>query len=315
MNPEVTIVVPTLNRCDTLAHVLPTLANQTVPPDKIEILLCDTGSTDGTLDLISRLGLPNLSVLTAPGLSRGPARNLGIGRARASLVLFNDADILASRQLAERHLETHARWPGSAVVGCEVRVDSLEEYDALSRAHQERRRSERPEVRRSGRRISRRTLHPAWKRRLPWFFFLTGNASVSRDALLRAGMFDERFTGYGHEDLDLGYRLRRDGVRIRYEPGAVSYHWHPETLDARLEKMEASGRATVRMYRKHHDRRILWRMGVNPVTWRLHSLLGGGAGLDRWRRRAGRSALARTVALQLAYMSGVKAEWRRQGSA
>lgn len=309
MNPKVSIVIPTLNRCDTLAHVLPTLANQTVSRDWFEILLCDTGSTDGTLELVAHLGLSNLRVLAAPGLSRGPARNLGIRGAKADLVLFNDADILASPQLVQRHIEAHARRPGGAIVGCEVRIDSLEEYEAAcGNAPRDRADGVQPAGRRR-----RRTLHPAWRRRLAWFFFLTGNASVGRDALERAGMFDERFTAYGHEDLDLGYRLRRNGVRIRYEPTAVSYHYHPETLDTRLEKMEASGRATVRMYRKHHDRRILWRMGINPATWAMHSLLGGRPALGRWRQRAQSSALARTVALQLAYVSGAKAEWRRAG--
>ncbi len=299
MKPKVSIVVPTLNRCDTLTRVLPTLANQTVSDDTIEILLCDTGSTDGTLEMVDRLGLSNLRVLRAPGVSRGPARNLGIRSARADLVLFNDADILASPQLVERHLDAHARRPCSAIVGCEVRVDSLEDYGALTAVAGARRGGVHP----------RRTLHPAWKRRLPWFFFLTGNASVERDALVRAGLFDDRFTAYGHEDLDLGYRLQRGGVRIRYEAAAISYHWHPETLEARLGKMEASGRATIRMYRKHHDRRILWRMGINPITWGMHSLLGGRPALGGWRQRAESSPLARAVALQLAYLSGAKAEW------
>jgi len=293
MNPTVSVVVPTLNRCDTLAHVLPTLAEQTLPADAFEILLCDAGSTDGTFDLLARLGLPNLRLLACDGLARGPSRNVGIQCARGELVLFNDADILADRELIERHVQAHARHRGSAVVGCEVRVDSLDEYHAV-----------RADPRR------RRTLHPAWKRRLSWLFFVTGNASVAREALIRVGMFDDRFTAYGHEDLELGYRLRQSGLQIRYEPAAVNYHWHPDTLQARLAKMEASGRATIRLYRKHRDPRILLRMGVNPISWGLHTLLGGDRAITGWRRRAEASHVARGVALELAYVSGAKAAWR-----
>jgi GT2 family glycosyltransferase len=298
MNPTLSVVVPTLNRCDTLAHVLPTLAAQTVAADAFEILLCDAGSIDGTADLVARLGLPNLRVLRCDGLARGPSRNTGIQCARGDLVLFNDADILADGDLIARHIAAHRRHPASAVVGCEVRVDSLDEYRA---------------VRRDPRR--RRTLHPAWKRRLSWLFFVTGNASVARDALVRVGMFDDRFTAYGHEDLELGYRLQRDGVRIRYEPAAVNYHWHPETLEARMAKMEASGRATIRLYRKHRDPRILLRMGVNPVSLALHALLGGQDAAAGWRRRAEASRVARNIALELAYVSGVKAAWRESRGA
>jgi GT2 family glycosyltransferase len=141
-------------------------------------------------------------------------------------------------------------------------------------------------------------------------FFVTGNASVAREALIRVGMFDDRFTAYGHEDLELGYRLRRSGLQIRYEPAAVNYHWHPDTLQARLAKMEASGRATIRLYRKHRDPRILLRMGVNPISWGLHTLLGGDRAITGWRRRAEASHVARSVALELAYVSGAKAAWR-----
>ncbi len=290
---RVSIVVPTLNRCDTLAHVLPTLVRQTFPADEFEVLLCDAGSTDGTYDLVGGLGLPNLRLLRCPGLARGPSRNIGIRCARGELVLFNDADILAAPDLVAQHVRAHTDRPGAAVVGCEVRVDSLDEYEVV-RAHPRR----------------RRTLHPSWKRRLSWLFFVTGNASVARETLLRVGMFDERFTEYGHEDLELGYRLQRSGVPIRHEPAAVNYHWHPETFDVRLRKMEASGRATVALYRKHRDPRILLQMGVNPITWVVHSLLRVDVERSRWRQLAGRSALARRLVLEMAYLSGAKAAWR-----
>jgi glycosyltransferase involved in cell wall biosynthesis len=289
----VSVVVPALNRCGTLVHVLPTLAAQTVPAGAYEILLCDGGSTDGTFELVERLALRNLRLLPCPGRTRSTSRNVGIRSARGDLIVFNDADILAERDLVARHVRAHAEHPGSAVVGCEVRVDSLEEYD-VARADPH----------------ARRTLHPPWRRRLSWLFFLTGNASVLKETLVRVGMFDARLTAYGHEDLELGYRLQRHGVHIRYEPSAVSYHWHPESLDARLAKMEASGKATIAMYRMHRDPRILLRMGVNPLTWGIHRLLGGDARRSAWRRRADSSGFARRVILEMAYLSGAKAAWR-----
>ena len=89
-----------------------------------------------------------------------------------------------------------------AVVGCEVQVDSYDEY---------LRKSEHP--------AQRDPLHPPTRKRLSWLYFLTGNASVRRADLERVGGFDESFTGYGHEDLELGYRLeharRPDRVRSR----------------------------------------------------------------------------------------------------
>ena len=52
---EVSVVIPSYNRCDSLKVVLPALAKQTYPADRYEIVLVDNGSTDGTDQLIKEL--------------------------------------------------------------------------------------------------------------------------------------------------------------------------------------------------------------------------------------------------------------------
>ena len=42
--------------------------------------------------------------------------------------------------------------------------------------------------------------------------------------LQQVGGFDENFTGWGLEDIELAYRLHRAGARFVYEPEAASYH-------------------------------------------------------------------------------------------
>jgi GT2 family glycosyltransferase len=294
VTPHLSIVVPTWNRRPTLEHVLPTLVRQTAGTASYEVLLCDGGSDDGTDELVAAIGAPNVRLIPHAGDTRARARNTGIRLASGGIVLFTDADILADARLVEVHLEAHARHPRLAIVGWEAPVDSLAEYEAALADPARRRR-----------------LHPTWRRRLSWEFFVTGNASARREDLERVGGFDERFTQYGHEDLELGYRLQRAGVRLRYNPRAVGYHWHPQTREQRLIKMEASGRATVRCYRKHHDASTLWRMGVNPASWLLHGLLRRAPrALARLEAAAARSAAARAVLTQYVYMSGVRRAWR-----
>ena len=43
-------------------------------------------------------------------------------------------------------------------------------------------------------------------------------AVEDRDTLVEVGMFDENFTGYGHEDLELGYRLLAVRPPVRPRP-------------------------------------------------------------------------------------------------
>ena len=138
----------------------------------------------------------------APYSGRAVARNAGIDAAAGAIVLFNDSDILASPDLLSTHLARHRERAKIAVVGWEVQVKDLDDY-AFKREHPRRRAG---------------SLHPESRKTLPWLYFLTGNASVPRDDLLRVGCFDESFTGYGHEDLELGYRLERAGLEIVYEP-------------------------------------------------------------------------------------------------
>ena len=60
MTPLISVVIPTFNRRETLGTVLPLLAKQTLPPDQYELLLCDSGSTDGTRELVAELAIANL---------------------------------------------------------------------------------------------------------------------------------------------------------------------------------------------------------------------------------------------------------------
>ena len=305
MSPlEISVVMPTYNRIDTLREVLPTLLDQTLPADAYEIVIADSNSTDGTADYVSDITRRDHErVRYVPGAygGRGAARNAGIEAARAPVVLFTDADILASRTLLERHAIGHRGNPGAriAIVGCELQVRSLDDYRAQR---------DNP--------ASRRPLHPPTRRRLGWLYFLTGNASVRREDLLRVRSFDEQFTGYGHEDLELGYRLQKDGVEIFYDPEAVNYHWHPVGFTEQIGRMELAGVSTVRFYRKHRDMKVKAYLGMTPVSLWLHSALRAAPPLRRALERAGASVeaprkntwpyIARQIAYQYHYVSGIK---------
>jgi|SRR5579872_508614 len=289
---ELSVVVPTYNRLDTLAHVVPTLLAQDLPADAFEILICDSNSSDGTAEYLARIALdhPQVRHLPGPYTGRAMARNVGIAAARAPIVLFNDADILASPDLLSTHLRRHREREHIAVVGWEVQVKNLDDY-MYKRDHPH----------------ERGHLHPPTRKTLSWLYFLTGNASVRRDDLVRVGCFDETFTGYGHEDLELGYRLHKAGVTIVYEPRAVNYHCQDVPHDDQKEKMKLAGRSTVRFYRKHPDVAVQLNLGMTPVSLGLHAVLTHlPALLDYFDARAAHSKFARDLVQQYHYVSGIK---------
>ncbi|HMF29665.1 MAG TPA: glycosyltransferase [Candidatus Cybelea sp.] len=289
---EISVVIPTYNRLDTLQHVLPTLLAQDLPAERYELLVCDSNSSDGTAEFMAQLNgaYPGVRRLADAYGGRAAARNAGIRAANGEIVLFNDADILASPNLLSTHLHRHRERAGIAVVGLEVQVKDLAEY-AYKRDHPH----------------ARGRLHPPSRKRLSWLYFLTGNASVRRTDLLRAGCFDESFTGYGHEDLELGYRLQRLGIEICYDPNAVNYHCQAVAYEDQKEKMRLAGRSTARFYQKHPDFEVMLKLGMTPLSLGAHSLLTRMPHvLGFIDRQAGRSRFARELLLQYYYVSGIK---------
>ena len=291
---DVSVVIPTYNRLDTLQYVIPSLLANELGNARMEVIVADSCSTDGTAAYLAGVMERHRNVRHLPGdySGRAMARNAGIAAALGSIVLFTDADIIASPDLVVQHLAHHGGGARVAVVGMEVQVDSYEEYE---------RKRANPSL--------RRQLHGERPKSLSWLYFLTGNASARRADLERVGKFDESFTGYGHEDLELGYRLQHAGVRLAYEPRAVNYHWHPVPYEEQKKKMELAGRSTVRFYRKHASPDVWLRLGMTPVSLALHSLASRSPALlsrlnDAGERRAG---LARNVVYQYHYISGIKA--------
>lgn len=293
---NISVVVPTYNRLDTLRYVIPSLVAQDLRPDAFEVIVADSQSNDGTAEYLAevRRTSPNVRHLPGPYTGRAGARNAGIAAARAPIVLFTDADIIASPDLLARHLARHAAGAGRAVIGCEIQVDSYAEYQ-----------------RKSGNPAARDPLHPPTRKHLTWLYFMTGNCSVRRDDLERVGGFDEAFTGYGHEDLELGYRLQHAGIAIDYAPEAVNYHWHPVPYDQQQGRMELAGRSTVRFFRKHPTFDVRLRLGMTPLSLAMHDLIERVPALRR-RIDAGAAApgFLRTLSFQYHYLTGIKAALR-----
>jgi glycosyltransferase involved in cell wall biosynthesis len=80
---ECSVVIPTYNRLDTLRHVVPTLLAQDLAPDRYELLICDSNSTDGTAQYLATVSLDHPNVRHLPGAysGRAAARNAGVAAA------------------------------------------------------------------------------------------------------------------------------------------------------------------------------------------------------------------------------------------
>lgn len=251
MPPLASVVIPTYNRREYLLRCLRSLFAQTVDPSLYEIVIIDDGSTDGTREAVEEIkdeAPCPLIYIWQENSGRARARNEGIRAARGRYIIFLDSDMIAGRGFVSAHLAGHAV-PNRIVHGMVIAADDL---DAT------------PE-------------RPAKISDISRAFFATGNTSIEREKLIAAGLFDEDFQEYGWEDLELGGRLRRLGLRSVKSPEAVSYHLQDRLTSAgigsMIQKEKERGHTAVLFYRKNPSLRVRLMTNLTPVAFILDRLL------------------------------------------
>jgi glycosyltransferase involved in cell wall biosynthesis len=215
---KLSVIVPTFNRKDTIRTTLARLSTQTYPISDYEVLIMDDGSNDGTKEVVESLqaSLP-YEVRYFYHKNRGPGatQNRGILEAQGEVVLILADDMWATPRLLEKHMEFHMRYPepnlavlGKVLQSTDLPKTAFLKYWVPYPFHDLRDGQE-----------------------LRWFYFWALNVSLKRKFLLENGLFLE-FLGAAHEDVELGYRLSRKGMRLLYSDGALGYHHHLETLQS-----------------------------------------------------------------------------------
>ena len=88
----VSTIIPVFNRAAMLREAVASVLAQSWP--QIEILICDDGSTDDTVELGRQLAAddPRITYLWNPNRGAGPAREAGRQRARGEFIQYLDSD-------------------------------------------------------------------------------------------------------------------------------------------------------------------------------------------------------------------------------
>ena len=86
---KISVVIPTLNRINTLQRALDSVINQTYKP--AEIIVVDNGSSDGTLKFL-REQYPKIKILTENKIGVSSARNKGIKKSINQWIALLDSD-------------------------------------------------------------------------------------------------------------------------------------------------------------------------------------------------------------------------------
>jgi GT2 family glycosyltransferase len=256
--PDLSVIVPTYNGGWILGRTLQALRAQDASSDRFELIVVDDGSTDGSIDGLEAQPWPMpFRVIRQANRGRAAARNRGATDSHGRILLFLDADIWAEPGLVRAHLTHHEDRRNLGVQGW-----WKEHPDSLTTMFMR----------------SRHLIPDMTHRRregLSPYHVVTRNFSIDAEAFRRAGGFDEAFQGYGWEDIELAFRMVQHGVALRFEPAALAYHYHVQTLADLQEKMQQAGEGAVYFWRKHQRH---WRLGLFleihpallPLKWTVY---------------------------------------------
>jgi len=269
--PQLSIVVPTLDRRDSVLRLLRALEKQTVPPSDFEVVVVVDGSTDGTTEAVDAYRAPfALRRITLPRSGLASARNAGALAATAPIVQFLDDDMEPAPGMVAAHLARHRQGDAVGVVGAAPIVVPRDASAVVRyRARGFARKLERLASRRDA---------------LAFDDVYGGNVSIVREALLGAGGYDGSFRVYGHEDYELSLRLTRAGHRFVYEPDALANQYYEKSLRGLAADAESEGRTAVLFARKHPE--VLESLALSRFRHRSRAAqlrLGAIVALGLWR--------------------------------
>jgi GT2 family glycosyltransferase len=117
---DVSVVIPSHNRFPLNWLGLHTLARQTFPASRMEVLFIDDASADATPAILNQFNPPFLMkrIRAESNLGRSKTRNIGIRASAGRHILFMDAEMLAHPQLIENHYRHHLLDERTIVSAC-----------------------------------------------------------------------------------------------------------------------------------------------------------------------------------------------------
>ena len=205
---QISVVVRAHNDAAFIRDSLAMLTYQTVS-DRMEILLFDDDSTDGTLEIAA--GFPSVTIVPWDGLPYNPPRvlNRALDTARGEYIVFNNSDAVPCSRDAVERIVAPLRDPAVGV----VYGNQLPRADAF------------PLVRKDNERAFGDGAEAA-----TWEFMFSLVFSAVRADTARRFRFDPAYQ-YS-EDIEWSRRIRASGLSVVYVPEARVVHSHNYPPDA-----------------------------------------------------------------------------------
>ncbi len=237
MPPRVSIVIPVLNEGERIEKCLDSLLSLNYPKERLEIIIIDDGSTDGSTEVIMRYSKEHgMAYLRTERLGPSRARNLGVGNAGGEFIAFTDADCIVDgewiNELLKGFLDENTAGVGGSQKSPDDETDFGKDvqhiFELLGFAG---------EYIKTGKEI-RETEH-----------------NPTCNVMYKKKVFDEveGFVSdiWPGEDVELDYRIKKRGHCLTFNPGALVYHYRPETLGQFRKMLRSYGRVQARLLKRY----------------------------------------------------------------
>ncbi len=227
--PRISIIMRSMNDEKVIGATLAMVAEQT--ERNWELVNIDSGSTDGTLDIIRRYNPTPLQIRPEQYVP-GWVLNKASRAARGEVLVYLNSDCTPTDELWLERLVASLDRGAAAVYSRQV---ARPDADVLVRRDYE----------------SAYPTHDGDTRRAilgdaSWHsFFSMASSATTRDVWLQHPFDDDiRYS----EDILWARRLRDAGLRVAYEPGSAVYHSHNYTLAQAFKRFRGEGAADARIF-------------------------------------------------------------------
>ncbi|SDY42317.1 glycosyltransferase [Halobellus clavatus] len=217
---ETSIVIRSFNEAEHIGDVLEAVSGQEY--QDFEIILVDSGSTDGTLE-IAKEYVDKIEFVAPQDFTFGYSCNVGCQAAEGDYVSF----------LSAHAIPTDSEWLGTM-------LDHFKDEDvAMVYSNQ----VGIDETKFAERRLFNQLFPDESKRQTPPDYFANNASSVIRRDLWEEHKYNEYLTG--HEDIEWAKHFIESGYVVIYESDSCIYHIHDETWDQVFSRFEREASADV----------------------------------------------------------------------
>jgi len=234
------VVVPIRNEERFIARTLSFVRNQDYPEDKLEILVVDGESDDGTVNIVTKIAEQDTRVrlLSNPNRLSSAARNIGARAATGDIVTYIDGHVHIDNDQLLRNIVRCMEENDVSVLSRPQFLDTPDN-SFFQRAVSLARKSP------VGHGLDSTIYTKEDKRVDP----TSSGASYRREVFDKVGYFDERFDAC--EDVEFNYRVAKAGFESFTSLGLAVYYYPRATLSGLFHQMKRYGMGRLRLARKH----------------------------------------------------------------